>query len=192
MEKKLDIFLELLLKWQNTINLISESTKQDVINRHIRDSEKLLKYIPKNKSVLDLGTGGGFPGIVLGIYGYRVFCIESDVRKSLFLKEVKRILSLDNVEIINNRVEKIVDKNGLISREIKNKNSAVIVCRAFASIKKIFDMTYKSGLDYFLLKGENFHAEIKEAENLYDFDYKVLKNDDENGVVLDIKNVVLK
>lgn len=85
-------YAELLLKWQNRINLVGRSTLADLWRRHMLDSAQLRPLLPPDVRVLvDLGSGAGFPGLVLAILGVpEVHLIESDARKAAFLREVSR------------------------------------------------------------------------------------------------------
>ena len=107
-EKKLLVYEEMLKKWQNKINLISNSTINEIWERHFFDSAQLIKFIPHGTiKLLDLGSGAGFPGIILSIMGVdEVLLVESDKRKAIFMSEVGRNLGL-NIKIINERIENV-------------------------------------------------------------------------------------
>ena len=95
---------ELLLKWQSKINLVSDKTLDDMWRRHFLDSAQLFGLLPgNNPSILDVGSGAGFPGLVLVLMGARnVTLIESDTKKCMFLREVcdkqEKALTLSIVE----------------------------------------------------------------------------------------------
>jgi 16S rRNA (guanine527-N7)-methyltransferase len=94
-ERRLAIYAELLLKWQKTINLVAASTLPHIWTRHFADSLQVHAAAPEARLWVDLGTGGGFPGLVTAIVladieGARVHLIESDQRKCAFLREVSR------------------------------------------------------------------------------------------------------
>jgi 16S rRNA (guanine527-N7)-methyltransferase len=96
---------ELLRKWQKSVNLVSNKTLDDLWRRHMLDSAQLVEYIDnKDIEIVDIGSGAGFPGLVLSVLGYDVTMIESDTKKCLFLKEVIRQLSLPAV-VENCRIE---------------------------------------------------------------------------------------
>jgi 16S rRNA (guanine527-N7)-methyltransferase len=90
--ERLNTYADLLRKWQRSINLVGPRTLDDLWNRHFTDSAQLLPLIPPSARVLvDFGSGAGFPGLVLAILGVpQVHLIESDQRKSTFLREVAR------------------------------------------------------------------------------------------------------
>ena len=106
--EKLRKYESLLLKWQKTINLVSSSTLKDVWARHFEDSLQIIDLVPDTvKTVWDLGSGAGFPGLVLAIArpDLSVNLVESDVRKSAFLQNVSRETMSGNVYIRNGRLE---------------------------------------------------------------------------------------
>jgi 16S rRNA (guanine527-N7)-methyltransferase len=90
--ERLNTYADLLRKWQRSINLVGPRTLDNLWNRHFTDSAQLLPLIPPGARVLvDFGSGAGFPGLVLAILGVsEVHLIESDQRKSTFLREVAR------------------------------------------------------------------------------------------------------
>lgn len=94
-EARLAIYVELLTRWRRITNLISETTIAQVWTRHIADSAQILALAPNARRWVDMGSGAGFPGMVIaiqisGIAGAQVHCIESDQRKCAFLREVAR------------------------------------------------------------------------------------------------------
>ena len=101
--EKLEIYAALLRQWQKTINLVAASTVDDVWHRHFADSAQLLALAPKGPlRWLDLGSGGGFPGLVVGLMlaerdGCRLTLVESDSRKCAFLREAVRQTGLATV-----------------------------------------------------------------------------------------------
>lgn len=113
---KLSGFQNLVQKWSKRINLVSPSTLDDVWDRHILDSAQLWPLIPGGVEIYaDLGSGGGFPGIVLAILfsEHRVMethLIESDARKSVFLRQAARELGV-NVTVHTGRIEEITPLN---------------------------------------------------------------------------------
>ena len=100
-------FVSLLVKWNKKINLVGKSTIHDVWERHVLDSAQLIKYIPKETSIItDFGSGAGFPAIILSIIGgWEVHLVESDQRKCAFMREASSRLGL-NLHIHNDRIEK--------------------------------------------------------------------------------------
>jgi 16S rRNA (guanine527-N7)-methyltransferase len=94
-EDRLAAFVDLLERWRHKTNLIAESTFASVWTRHIADSAQLIAFAPEAKRWIDMGSGAGFPGLVIaiqlaGVPGALVHCIESDQRKCAFLREAAR------------------------------------------------------------------------------------------------------
>jgi len=94
-EARLDAYVDLLARWRKATNLMSESAFCQVWSRHIADSAQLLAFAPLARRWVDLGSGAGFPGMVVAIQlaeiqGVEVHCIESDQRKCAFLRAVAR------------------------------------------------------------------------------------------------------
>ena len=106
--ERFETYEKMLRHWQPAINLVSRQSLTDVWRRHFLDSAQLFDLIPRNaQSLLDIGSGAGFPGLVLAILGAtNVHLVESDQRKSTFLREVSRETATD-VTIINARIESI-------------------------------------------------------------------------------------
>lgn len=90
---RLELYAEHLCKWNPVINLVSKTTLVDLWGRHLADSAQVFSLVPQDTQVLvDLGSGAGFPGLVLAILGVtEVHLVESDVRKAAFLREVARV-----------------------------------------------------------------------------------------------------
>ncbi|MDC0865245.1 16S rRNA (guanine(527)-N(7))-methyltransferase RsmG, partial [Rickettsiaceae bacterium] len=126
--KRLLEYSNLLLKWNKAMNLISFKTVNDILYRHILDSLQLLKFISdKNISLVDVGSGAGFPAIVLSICGIsEVTLIESDSRKVAFLLQASD-LSPGVIRIENNRVENL------------SLECDILTARAFSNLDSIFD-----------------------------------------------------
>lgn len=127
---QLQAFVALVEKWQPRINLIANSTISSIWTRHILDSAQLVSHLPENTNrILDVGSGGGFPGIVLSIITRaEVHLVESDQRKSVFLKTVIRELGLTAI-VHNQRVE-----------ALENLNADVITARALASVETLISL----------------------------------------------------
>jgi 16S rRNA (guanine527-N7)-methyltransferase len=178
--EKLSIYIELLLKWNSKINLISRSSAEDVWIRHLLDSAQLMKFIDKSQKILDVGSGAGFPGIVLSILGIEeITLLDSDQRKCSFLLEVARLLNL-KLEVINGRIEDICDQS-----------FDIVTARGFASVGRLLKQidAIKTGR-ILLLKGKNYDLEIQEALQEWDFRYITYPSiTDFGSYIVDITNV---
>lgn len=161
--EKLEHFADLVRKWTAKINLVSRKSLPDLWNRHIIDSAQLARYIPDSaQEYLDIGSGGGFPGIVLAIMGRfsSVTFIESDKRKSVFLRQAGRDLDLP-VHVISDRIEMVppIGADFLTARALAPLN--VLLSHAIHHLKP-------GGVALFP-KGQGAQAEIDEAKKQFSF-----------------------
>jgi 16S rRNA (guanine527-N7)-methyltransferase len=135
-EARLAVYVELLGRWRKITNLISEASFVEVWTRHIADSAQLLALAPQARRWVDLGSGAGFPGMVIaiqlaGIAGARVHCLESDQRKCGFLREVARATGA-SAEIHAARIESI-DPGSLAPVD-------AVTARAFAPLPHVIEL----------------------------------------------------
>jgi 16S rRNA (guanine527-N7)-methyltransferase len=132
---RLDAYVELLGQWRRAVNLISDSSFTEIWTRHVADSAQLLALAPNAKIWVDMGSGAGFPGLVVAIQladqpGARVHLIEADQRKCAFLREATRITGAPAV-IHNERIE-------IAASQITDAVDAV-TARALAPLPKLVD-----------------------------------------------------
>ncbi len=159
------------LKWQKVINLVSKSDVAHLWHRHILDSVQLFPYF-QGKKILDLGSGGGFPALILAILDREeksniFYLAEKDERKCAFLKDVIRKFSL-NAQVLNDNIEKI-----------KPFDFNIVTSRAMADIEKILTLAYNivdCKTEFYLMKGKNVDIEIEKAKVRYDFDFKKIQS----------------
>lgn len=179
---------KLVIEWNNKFNLISKSTVEQVWDRHILDSVQLIHFITeKDKILYDLGSGAGFPGIVIAILAkqyfpkLKIFLVESIKKKALFLETVIKELML-NAEVINDRIE-----------NIKNKKADIVTSRALANLPKLIEYTKPLSdkeTKLLALKGEKWQEEIQLAEKEWFFDVKTVNSKTNNsGRILIISNI---
>jgi len=166
---RLKKYEKILIEYNKKINLISKSTEKDIYNRHFIDCAQVIDFLNNNQNLLDLGTGAGFPGIVLKIVSndfsknLNIVLIEKSKKKCVFLNFLKKQLNID-ISIVNQRYEDF---------KISKKHS--IITRAFKNIKETIDLAYKnlSNIEnLIMLKGKNHINEINEAEKKYMFHVK--------------------
>ena len=165
---KLQIYVDLLLKFNKSYNLIGKNTENAIWSRHILDSAQLVRYIDfKSSSVLsDLGTGAGLPGIVLAIFNknndFHVKLYEKSPIKGNFLGNIIKELKIKNVQI------KIVD---VFKEKIER---GYIVCRAFKKFDKLIQVSREIAQKphkFIILKGKNAQVEIKKTFKKEKFRY---------------------
>lgn len=159
----LDAYVSLLLKWNAKINLIGPATEADIWSRHIEDSLQLVALIPDTaKTLADLGSGGGLPGMVIAIQcpHLSVTLVEQDQRKAAFLTEVKHRLNLANVTVKAIDIAKLEGKYDVVSARALASLDALL---AFA--KPIMGQ----GAIGLFPKGENHEAELEAAANNWNY-----------------------
>lgn len=164
---KLLTYHKLLLKWQKAINLVGPKTVQDAWNRHFKDSAQILKYIPDGAQMLvDLGSGAGFPAVVLGIMNpnLSVHAIESDERKAQFIRTVSRETSVD-IKVHDQRIESVQLES----------TPDIVTARALADLKTLLEMCLpwaqaNPELILLFLKGQKAVEEIAEAQKCFSFE----------------------
>ena len=170
-------YAEMLREWSGRMNLVAPSTLSDIETRHFADSAQLATVLPKNIHIIDLGSGAGFPGVVLAILGWHVTCIESIGKKVSFLTAVQEELKLENLEIYHGRVE------DFIRHLPANSSNFVFTARAFAPLVKILDYVKPTNCRLFLLKGREIEAEIAVAKKKYKFKYELIPSKTGDGFI---------
>lgn len=158
--EKLSIYAELLLKWQKTINLVGATTLENFVTRHFIDSAQVFGYIhsPDKVRLADMGSGAGFPGMVLAIMGVKdVHLIEADIRKATFLREVSRE-SKTAVTVHDTRIE-----------SCRIPNIDIFTARALATLENLLGYarhltTPGHPTEAFFLKGAKTEEEIENVK----------------------------
>jgi 16S rRNA (guanine527-N7)-methyltransferase len=176
--QRLMIYEQALRQWQKTINLVAPSTLDDVWHRHFADSAQLLRLAPAGaRRWVDLGSGAGFPGMVLAILradrsadgdGEPHVLIESDSRKAAFLGEISRKTSIP-VDIAIARIE-------LSSTQGRYTSVDVLTARALAPLDRLIGMTvpfFGPGTVALFLKGQDVQQEIEAARRKWRFTYEL-------------------
>ena len=152
----LDTYAKMLEEWQKKINLVGPKTISELWTRHFLDSAQLFAHLPKpDLRLADFGSGAGFPGLVLAILGVTdVHLVESDQRKSIFMREVARATSAP-AKVHNKRIE-----------ELAPLEADIITARALAPLDKLLALTFphlKAGGEALFLKGAGWQDEIEAA-----------------------------
>tara|TARA_Y100000741_G_C18232883_1_gene550538 strand:- start:730 stop:1341 length:612 start_codon:yes stop_codon:yes gene_type:complete len=168
--EKLKQFCDSVIKANARFNLISRSTEKQIWERHILDSAQLVKFIDfKLNSIADLGSGAGFPGLVIAIYNesrhFHVKLYEKSPVKRRFLNSVIRDLEL----------------NAAVLGDVNNEklDSNIIVCRAFKKLDKVIQVSReiaKKPHKLIILKGQNAQQEINKSFKTKKYPYKLEKS----------------
>lgn len=180
---RLSIYHALLLKWQPKINLVGPATVADAWRRHFLDSAQLSSLLPEGtRRIADLGSGAGFPGLVLAAMGAgEVHLVESDVRKCAFLREAAREMAVD-VKVHNKRIEAA----GALGVD-------VVTARALAPIADLLRLgapLLREGGGFLFLKGRNVDAELTEATKYWIMAVqRTPSRSDEEGCILRLSDV---
>ena len=167
----LNKYEDILIKANKTLNLVGNSTINDIWTRHFLDSAQVIDFVDKNdKSLIDLGSGAGFPGLVLAIISkdrkipLRIKLIEKSPKKAKFLKTLIDELYLD-AEVIN--------KN--IFEYPKKLSDDVFIARAFKPLKIILELIHNKAENWkkiFIFLGKTGKNELLQASKNWDIEYK--------------------
>lgn len=181
--ERLEAYVALLVKWQARINLVAPATLADVWSRHILDSGQLYALLADRPGpVLDLGSGAGFPGLVLAVMGREdVVLVESDSRKAAFLREAARVADA-KVTIEACRIEALRPiRAGIVtSRALAPVADLLHYARAFADESTL----------YLLLKGERAEDELTTAKQRWNMRIdRIPSLSDSRGVILRLEGV---
>lgn len=157
---RLQAYADLLVKWQNSINLVGRSTLGDLWRRHLLDSAQLFPLLPAGmRTLVDFGSGAGFPALVLAIMGVPdVHMVESDVRKGAFLREVARVTGTP-VTVHSRRIE-----------AMEPFAADVVSARALAPVAQLLDFAAPflgPQTQCLFLKGQNVEAELTDANKMW-------------------------
>ena len=172
-------------RWNPRINLVSGKTIPDLWNRHILDSIQLADHSAGAKTWVDLGSGGGFPGLVLAameeMAGTEFTLVESDSRKTAFLKEAARQMNIA-INIRNQRIE-----------EASTPDFDIVSARALAPLPKLLDYAAlylrPTGRCLFM-KGANFEKELEDARKTWRFEVSLCQSrTDPQGRILVIEGL---
>lgn len=166
---RLDIYAGLIAKWQKAINLVAPNTLPELWQRHFLDSAQILDLAPAGTTRwLDLGSGGGFPGLVIAALGMAsVHLVESDQRKSAFLREAARAMGLSSVTVHVKRIEAL---DAAQLHAAMGGAPDVISARALAPLNDLIGLARPlAGPDtvYLFPKGRQAEDELTEARRYW-------------------------
>ena len=180
----LNTFVDALISANKKHNFISKTTESDIWHRHILDSAQLVKFVDFSKdSLSDLGSGAGFPGLILAIFNknrdFHVKLYEKSPVKRAFLKEISNKLSI-KVEIKGNIYEETLDSDYIVSRAFKKMEVIIQVSREI--VKKPHQII--------VLKGQNAQEDLKKTFKREKYAYKLedsITNKKSKIIIVDIK-----
>lgn len=185
--ERLEIYCSLLQQWNPRINLVAPSTLADLQNRHIADALQLTDLAQAAEgSWVDLGSGGGLPGMVMAIAKadtkVAFTLVESDQRKAAFLRTVIRQAGLPRVTVLAQRIE-----------AVPPLNAAYVSARALAPLPQLMaylDLHLAPSGTAFLMKGRQWKTEIEEANRDWSFDYVAHPSRTQDGAaILEVSGV---
>ncbi len=184
---RLDTYVELVKRWNPKINLVSRNSLEDIWDRHILDSVQVFRCATTADTWVDIGTGGGFPGMVCAIIALeespntRFQFVESDQRKSAFLRNVARECGV-TCRVISKRIE-----------SVDPLEADILSARALADLRTLLSFCDRHLREYgtaLLPKGANWKKELSEAQEEWKFDVEPITSLTEpQAVILKIKGV---
>jgi len=184
---KLNIYADFLIYSNKSLNLISKATEKTIFFRHFTDSAQICDLIDSRNNIIDLGSGAGFPGVIIKLLlddkkiKSSVELIEKSPKKCKFLIELNKKLNTD-IKIVNIRLE-----------DYKFKNMNVVVSRAFKKTSETLAIILKNKnfiKDIILLKGKSYQLELDEAIKKYSFNFEKFQSiTSQEGQIIKINNI---
>ena len=172
-KEKIELYIQEALTFNKKHNIFIRANKDEVFEKDILDCVPLVEKIEKESKILDLGSGGGFPGVVLAILrpDCEVHLLEKSQKKCYFLNKIKDTLRLDNIKVL----KQTITKNNTL------EEYPTITARAFSSTQNILNLTEKNlkkNGKYLLLKGriEKIEEEMA-AINTNNYKYEIIELD---------------
>ena len=170
---KLNIYKDFLILSNKKLNLIGKTTENSIYYRHFLDSAQIYNIINKKLDIVDLGSGAGFPGLIIKLLmedekiDGKVILIEKSNKKSNFLLNISNLLNL-KIKIYSKKLE-----------DYNFNNQSSVVSRAFKSTLSTLDLLFKNISkieEIVLLKGKTYQQEIDEAKKKYTFNIEKFKS----------------
>ena len=179
---KIDIFCQEVIEYNKKFNLIAKSTIKDIWDRHVLDSAQLIKFInfKDYSSVSDLGTGAGFPGIVLAIFNknkkFHVKLYEKSKVKTKFLAKLCEKLNIEAEIYENDYRSHNIDSEYIVSRAFKKLEEHIRISREIIKVRH----------KLIILKGKSAEEEIKKLNKTFNYSYSLEKSitDPESKIVI--------
>jgi 16S rRNA (guanine527-N7)-methyltransferase len=185
--KKLNKYKDFLISSNKLLNLIGKTTENDIFSRHFTDSAQIYDLIEDKSEIIDLGSGAGFPGVILKIlmdYNQidgNITLIEKSPKKCKFLQDLSDKLDL-KIKIVNLKIE-----------NFKLNKISTIVSRAFKNTVETIDILFKNNdkiESVILLKGKTYQQELEDAKKKYTFDIEKFRSiTSDESFILKITNI---
>ena len=186
--RSLEKYEEILIIENKSLNLIGNSTVKEIWNRHFLDSFQVIDFINKNeKSLIDIGSGAGFPGIILAIAAkdkkipLKITLVDKSPKKIIFLKKIIKELNL-NVQTLNKNI---------LEDDVKF-NDDIFVARAFKPLSEILKLIHNKAENWkkiFIYQGKTWKKELQQASKNWDIKYKQRRSvTSADSVILEIEN----
>ncbi|MEA2994331.1 MAG: rRNA (guanine527-N7)-methyltransferase [Alphaproteobacteria bacterium] len=186
---RLDRFIAVLLQWQEHTNLIAVSTIPELWTRHVADSLQLIPLAPEARIWIDLGSGGGFPGLAIACAladkpGAKVHLVESKAKKCAFLREAAQAARVPAI-IHNQRIEDFAAH--------PPERADVVTARALKPLPELLALAYpllKTGAQGLFLKGQDVDAELTEAAKCWNIKAKLVPSQtDARGRIVVVESI---
>jgi len=185
--EKLNKYKDFLISSNKLLNLIGKTTENRIFSRHFTDSAQIYDLIKEKSEIIDLGSGAGFPGVILKILidhnkiDGNITLIEKSPKKCKFLQDLSDKLDL-NIKIVNLKIE-----------NFKLNKISTIVSRAFKNTVDTIDILYKNNdkiESIILLKGKTYQQELEDAKKKYTFDVEKFRSiTSDESFILKITNI---
>ena len=185
--EKLNKYKDFLLSSNKSLNLIGKTTENQIFTRHFVDSAQIYDLIEDKSEIIDLGSGAGFPGVVLKILmdnnkiSGNITLIDKSPKKCKFLQDLSDKLSL-TLKIVNLKIE-----------NFKINKISIVVSRAFKKTVDTIDIISKNNdkiRNIILIKGKTYQQEIEEAKKKYTFDVEKFRSiTSDESYILKISNI---
>jgi 16S rRNA (guanine527-N7)-methyltransferase len=181
-------YVHVLKTWNKKVNLVQADSLKQVMDRHVRDSEQICSCLEDDSKIIDVGSGAGFPGVILSIYGYQnVVLCENNYKKIMFLNDVKQKLGL-NFEIFGDDIYNFPKVKDVFC---KMQNS-VMVSRAFGTLSELMNIMNKVGISQAVFhKSRKCLLEFSEASRYFKFRFLLKRSvTSDEGIIILLNNVI--
>ena len=185
--EKLKIYDKFLIEKNKTLNLIGKNTEKSIFSRHFKDSAQIYDLIDKKLDIIDIGSGAGFPGVIIKILmdskkvEGNILLIDKSPKKCKFLNDLSNKLGL-TLKIQNVRLE-----------DYKFSKISTIVSRAFKKVIDTIDVLFKNNdkiKSIILMKGKTYQHELEDAKKKYTFDLEKFRSiTSDESYILKISNI---